>query len=81
MIVRRGLIVVSVVVAMAAALVRAQAPTDAPLSDALTRLEQQLDRGEATLEYRDGVGYLPSLLEHLRVNVDSQTLVFSKTSF
>jgi hypothetical protein len=54
---------------------------DAPLGDALTRLAGQLDRGEITLEYRDGVGYLPSLLEQLKINVDSQTLVFSKTSF
>jgi len=67
-------------IALAAAAL-AQTPDDAPPSDALSRLGQQLERGEATLEYRDGVGYLPSLLEHLRINVDSQTLVFSKTSF
>jgi hypothetical protein len=82
---RSSLIVVSVVsvvsvVALAAA-VFAQAPNDAPPGDALTRLGQQLERGAATLEFRDGVGYLPSLLEHLRINVDSQMLVFSKTSF
>jgi hypothetical protein len=79
-IVQRSLITVSIV-AIAAMLTQAQAPSDAPPSDALTRLGQQLERGEATLEYRDGVGYLPSLLEHLHINVDSQTLVFSKTSF
>jgi hypothetical protein len=28
-----------------------------------------------------GLGYLPSLLEHLGINPDSQALVFSKTSF
>jgi hypothetical protein len=49
--------------------------------DALTRLAGQLERGETTLEYREGSGYLPSLLEHLDVHVDTQTLVFSKTSF
>ena len=76
----RGSLIVVGIVALAAA-VLAQAPNDVPPSDALTRLGQQLERGEATLEYRDGVGYLPSLLEHLRINVDSQTLVFSKTSF
>jgi hypothetical protein len=69
------------VLLITAVLVLAQAPIDAPPIDALTRLDRQLERGEATLEYRDGVGYLPSLLEHLRINVDSQTLVFSKTSF
>jgi hypothetical protein len=68
-------------VALAGWLVQAQAPNDAPPRDALTRLEQQLERGETTLEFRDHAGYLPSLLEHLHVNVDSQTLVFSKTSF
>ena len=80
MIVRRPLIVVSIV-ALAAMLIQAQSPNDAPPTDALTRLGQQLEHGEATLEYRDGVGYLPSLLEHLKINIDSQTLVFSKTSF
>ena len=79
MIIRGSLIAVSIV-ALATALL-AQAPNEAPPTDALSRLGQQLERGEATLEYRDGVGYLPSLLEHLRINVDSQTLVFSKTSF
>src|SRR5436305_15011430 len=53
----------------------------APLTDPLTRLEGQLERGEVTLDYRDVGGYLPGLLEHLNINVDSQTLVFSKTSF
>jgi hypothetical protein len=76
----RGSLIVASVVALAAG-VLAQPPNDAPPSDALTRLDRQLERGEATLEYRDGAGYLPSLLEHLHINVDSQTLVFSKTSF
>jgi hypothetical protein len=80
MIVRRPLIVVSIV-ALAVMLIQAQSPNDAPPTDALTRLGQQLEHSEATLEFRDGVGYLPSLLEHLKINIDSQTLVFSKTSF
>ena len=79
MIIRGSLITVSIVALAAAVL--AQAPNDALPTDAVTRLGQELERGEAMLEYRDGVGYLPSLLEHLRINVDSQTLVFSKTSF
>jgi len=49
--------------------------------DALALLEQKLERGEATLEFRPGLGYLASLLKHLDINVDSQVLVFSKTSF
>ena len=76
----RGTLIVAGIFALAAA-VLAQAPNEAPPTDAATRLGQQLERGEATLEYREGSGYLPSLLEHLRINVDSQTLVFSKTSF
>jgi hypothetical protein len=76
----RGYLIVAGMVAFAGATL-AQAPNDAPPADALTRLNQQLERGETTLEYREGFGYLPSLLEHLRVPVDSQTLVFSKTSF
>ena len=79
MIIRGTFVAVSLVALGAAVL--AQAPNDALPTDAVTRLGQQLERGEATLEYRDGVGYLPSLLEQLRINVDSQTLVFSKTSF
>jgi hypothetical protein len=56
------------------------AADEPPLNDPLTRLNAQLERGEVTLEFREGVGYLPSLLEHLDLNIDSQTLVFSKTS-
>jgi hypothetical protein len=49
--------------------------------DAIARLGRKLQDGTATLEYRDGTGYLPSLLHLLGINVDSQVLVFSKTSF
>ena len=49
--------------------------------DAVFRLEGQLERGDATLEYDPKLGYLPSLLKSLGVNADSQVLVFSKTSF
>ena len=68
-------------VAVAAMLLRAQGPDDTPPNDAFARLGRQIEHGEATLEYREGTGYLPSLLEHLGVNIDSQVLVFSKTSF
>ena len=45
-------------------------------------LIRRVERGEVTLDYRDGgLGYLPSLLEQLEIHPDSQTLVFSKTSF
>lgn len=49
--------------------------------DPVARLQKQLDKGETTLDYRPGWGYLESLLEHFHINIDSQVLVFSKTSF
>lgn len=55
--------------------------SETPANDPVARLEQKLERGEATLEYRPGFGYLPSLLKLLDINADSQVLVFSKTSF
>jgi hypothetical protein len=61
-------------------LLRAQQAGDAP-ADVVTRLAEQLEHRQTTLDYREGRGYLPSLLEHLDLNADSQVLVFSKTSF
>ena len=46
----------------------------------IARLAAQLASGEAELEYREERGYFDSLLEHLDIDPDSQTLVFSKTS-
>ena len=40
-----------------------------------------LIRDHVKLDSREGLGYLPSLLEHLGISADSQALVFSKTSF
>lgn len=55
---------------------------DLPVDDPVARLADQLESGKAKLEYTPGgLGYLPSLLKNLNVNVDSQLLVFSKTSF
>jgi hypothetical protein len=55
---------------------------EAPVDDPVARLSQKIDAGRVRLEFREGgLGYLPSLLEHLGVNPDSQALVFSKTSF
>ena len=51
------------------------------LSDPVALLQKQIERGEVKLEYSDGGwGFLPSVLSHLGINVDSQILVFSKTS-
>jgi hypothetical protein len=52
-----------------------------PVSDAVSQLNARLRAGEVTLESRGPSGYLESLLKVLRVPVESQVLVFSKTSF
>ncbi len=46
----------------------------------VSRLMQQLQAGDAKLQYEEERGYLLSLLEQLDVPVASQVLVFSKTS-
>jgi hypothetical protein len=52
------------------------------LNDPVALLQKRMERGEVKLDYStDSWGYLPSLLKHLDLNVDSQILVFSKTSF
>ena len=51
------------------------------LSDPVAKLQQELNSGNATLQYEPEHGYLRSVLKLLKVPVDSQTLVFSKTSF
>ena len=54
----------------------------APTTDPVAELQRRLDRGEAALESDAGpTGYLQSLLDALQVPVESQVLVFSKTSF
>jgi hypothetical protein len=52
-----------------------------PSKDPVARLQQRIDRGETELEYGAPGGYLLSVLKQLRVQLSSQTLVFSKTSF
>jgi hypothetical protein len=51
------------------------------LHDPVAKLEQKLEKGTAKLQYDPEHGYLPSVLALLQVPVNSQTLVFSKTSF
>jgi hypothetical protein len=51
------------------------------LNDPVANLQQQLDQGKKTLKFEPKYGYLKSVLKLLKVPVDSQTLVFSKTSF
>ena len=54
--------------------------TKAPANNAVARLQQRLDSGKASLSFDDTFGYLPALLQELKVSRSSQMLVFSKTS-
>ena len=53
----------------------------AEVKDPVTLLQKRIDRGEATLTWAPKHGYLKSVLENLAIPINSQTLVFSKTSF
>ncbi|MEQ1932684.1 MAG: hypothetical protein ABL962_02220, partial [Fimbriimonadaceae bacterium] len=58
-----------------------QTPAPGPIaSDAVANMMQRIERGETTLTYHPKRGYLDSVLKELKINPDSQTLVFSKTS-
>jgi hypothetical protein len=66
----------------AGALFIGQSSQTASLNDPIANLGRRIERGDVKLEYSsDGWGYLRSLLKNLDVNIDSQVLVFSKTSF
>ncbi|HEY4366101.1 MAG TPA: hypothetical protein VGN07_02620 [Steroidobacteraceae bacterium] len=53
----------------------------AMLTDPVTQLKDRIAKGRAQLKYKPDHGYLESVLKLLDIPVDSQTLVFSKTSF
>jgi hypothetical protein len=62
--------------------------SDAPINyraddvaDPVAKLEQQIETGQASLSWDSDQGYLKSVLKLLKVPLESQTLVFSKTSF
>jgi hypothetical protein len=64
--------------------IQAAAQSSRPVAakDPVAVLEEQIQRRQVKLDYqKPDLGFLPSLLKHLDVNVDSQMLVFSKTSF
>ena len=52
-----------------------------PPNDAVAKLGEKIASGAVKLEYTPGRGYLPALLKLFGLNIDSQVLVFSKTSF
>jgi len=51
------------------------------IHDPVARLQQRMNRGDVTLTYEPKGGYLRSVLRNLAIPTNSQTLVFSKTSF
>jgi hypothetical protein len=55
---------------------------ETPTDEAVRRLDDRIDKGQAKLDYEPGgLGYLPALLKQFGLNVDSQVLVYSQTSF
>lgn len=65
-----------------AAIVAGQTSQNAVLNDPVSNLGRRIESGDVKLDYAtDGWGYLQSLLKQLDIKVDSQILVFSKTSF
>jgi hypothetical protein len=55
-------------------------PTEAP-TDAIAALNQRILAGQVELKFGGPSGYLGSVLQALHIPVESQMLVFSKTSF
>jgi hypothetical protein len=52
-----------------------------PVSDRIDHLEKLLESGKVKLDYApNGWGYLPAVLKQLDINIDSQAMVFSRTS-
>jgi hypothetical protein len=51
-----------------------------PVTDAVVRLNRKLESGEAHLEPGRAGGYLRSVLDALKIPVESQLVVFSRTS-
>ena len=51
-----------------------------PAQDRIQLLQDRIDANQVQLEWSGSHGWLPSLLKALEVPVESQTLVFSKTS-
>ena len=49
-------------------------------ADPVARLQKRLKNGQARLDFAPDRGYLTTLLRELDINIDSQVLVFSKSS-
>ena len=55
--------------------------TKVPASGAVARLQDRINKGDLKFTYDKQYGYLPWLLDALKIPRSSQMLVFSKTSF
>lgn len=75
------LIAVAAVLCQSALADPAGDPRIPPAHDAIARLQQRIDRGDANLNFDTKHGYLASVLKELKIPASSQSLVFSKTSF
>jgi hypothetical protein len=51
-----------------------------PTHDPISILNDEIDAGRARLKFDGEQGYLPSVLETLKIPIESQMAVFSKTS-
>jgi hypothetical protein len=71
MILRLGLLIITL-----SALQSSAAPTNA-----IVRLQEKIDSGAVKVQFDEKNGYLRSLLQELKIPIESQVLVFSKTSF
>ena len=79
-----------IVLLISVSLARAELPIDeepiryrnTTATDRIAKLQKQVQSGEVRLKHSgDERGYLASVLQALKIPVESQTLVFSKTSF
>lgn len=55
--------------------------TKTPVTDPAALLGERIARGEVRLKWDDDYGYLRAVLAELKIPLESQVLVFSKTSF
>jgi len=54
--------------------------TTSPTNDPIKQLQTRIDSGDLVLKFDENRGYLPALLEALKIPRSSQAMVFSKTS-
>jgi hypothetical protein len=78
----RTILLIFIGVLIGTAALVSQSSQSPALHDPVAELGRRIEKGLVKLDYDPNTwGYLPSLLKQLDLNVDSQILVFSKTSF